>query len=116
MKLEVRGLDDVNRKLSRISAVEWAALKALQGADMKNRANSITPFDSGDLRKSAAFDGKDTFGYGMEYAPHVEYGHRVIIHGQQHGYVEGQHYLQQNVTEQEPKYKQDVLDWLRRHG
>lgn len=85
----------------------------MQGADLKNRANQITPIKSGDLRKSAFFDGVDTFGYTMEYAPHVEYGHRIVRGGTQVGYVEGRHFLEENVKAQEPIYLRDVSDWIR---
>ena len=113
MRLELHGLEEINARLSQLSAVEWAGLKAMQGADMKNRANTITPYKSGDLRKSAYFDGVDTFGYSIEYAPHVNYGHRICRpKGQQVGYVEGQHFLEANVNAQEPIYVQDVRNWL----
>lgn len=114
MRLELQGLEAINNKLSALTAVDWAGLKALQGADLKNRANQITPVDSGDLRKSAFFDGIDTFGYSMEYAPHVEYGHRICMpKGHQVGYVEGQHFLEQNVNAQEPIFERDVRDWIK---
>lgn len=114
MRLELHGLDELNTKLNLLSDVDWAGLKAMQGADLKNRANRITPYKSGDLRKSAYFDGVDTFGYSIEYAPHVNYGHRICRpKGKKIGYVSGQHFLEENVNAQVPIYEQDVKNWLK---
>ncbi len=37
------------------------------------------------------------FGYIKDYAPHVEYGHRIVRNGKQAGYVNGTKYLFNNV-------------------
>lgn len=116
MKLELRteGFEELKSTISGMSAVEWEGLKALQGAQLLNRSRVITPVKSGELRLSANFDGVDTFGYTKEYAPHVEYGHRVVRGGRQVGYAEGRHFLEENVRIQEPIYTQDVMAWLKR--
>lgn len=61
----------------------------------------------GGLRESARY-AKDRMGYLMDYAPHVEYGHRT----KKGGYVPGQYYLKRNVDTQRPIYKQDLKDKL----
>lgn len=38
-------------------------------------------------------------GYTMEYAPHVEYGHRLVIRGQERGFVPGQYFLKRAVDD-----------------
>lgn len=38
-------------------------------------------------------------GYTMEYAPHVEYGHRLVIRGQERGFVPGQYFLKKSVDD-----------------
>lgn len=68
-----------------------------------------TPRDSGDLRKSMMTDPSSaTVGYGMEYAPHVEYGHRT----RNGGFVPGQHYLQTNVEQQRPIFERETNDYI----
>lgn len=51
----------------------------------------------GGLRKSAQY-ARNSVGYLMDYAPHVEYGHRT----RNGGYVPGQYYLKRNVDTQRP--------------
>ncbi|MCO8194398.1 MULTISPECIES: hypothetical protein [unclassified Anaerofustis] len=43
---------------------------------------------------------------------HVEYGHRVVIHGKQVGYVNGQYFLKKNVDIQRDIYKKDLIKGL----
>ena len=82
--------------------------------DMFNRSKRIgskggTPVDTGELRNSVSvvptrgvLGGE--IGYSKEYAPYVEYGHRTIGGG----YVEGQHFLSDNLAEQTPQLLDDV--------
>lgn len=62
----------------------------------------------GGLRKSAQY-ARNSVGYLMDYAPHVEYGHRTV----NGGYVPGQYYLKRNVDTQRPIYKQDLKNKLK---
>ncbi|AIU44389.1 hypothetical protein [Streptococcus pyogenes SSI-1] len=54
------------------------------------------------------------FGYIKDYAPHVEYGHRIVRNGKQVGYANGTKYLFNNVKKQREIYRQDMLNELRR--
>lgn len=76
-----------------------------------------TPRKNGDLIKSRRLREanpstkfKGVFYYTMEYAPHVEYGHRVG----KNGYVKGRRYLKKNVDRQKRIYKQDLIKELKR--
>lgn len=62
----------------------------------------------GGLRELAQYS-KGSMGYLMDYAPHVEYGHRTA----NGGWVPGQYYLKRNVDTQRPIYKQDLRDKLK---
>lgn len=80
----------------------------------KNRYGQIkggTPFITGELRESLGFNGKEV-GYTKEYAPHVEYGHRL----RGGGYVEGKHYLRDNADVQEPIFHADIIRHLKKAG
>ena len=49
-------------------------------------------------------------GYTKEYAPHVEYGHRT----RNGGFVQGQHFLKNNVDAQMPIYYKDLKEALKK--
>lgn len=75
----------------------------------KNPAVGGTPFDTGELRKSVrANPNAGEVGYLKDYAPHVEFGHRT----KNGGYVEGQHFLRNNVEIQKEEYKKDLIKAL----
>jgi hypothetical protein len=104
--------------LENLSDIKMDAIKIKQVTDISKRAAGpletpgATPRRTGELRISARADYNNfEFGYSKEYAPHVEYGHRTRGGG---GYVEGQKYLETNVNEQEPIYRQDVEDEISR--
>ena len=68
-----------------------------------------TPRDTGDLRKSMMSDPSDaTVGYNMEYAPHVEYGHRT----RNGGFVPGQYFLRANVEQQAPIFEKECREYI----
>lgn len=111
MGLVIRDVNDLAGKLNRLSHVRFEAVVIKNMTQIYNRgkANGGTPVDTGELRMSLGQSG-DTVGYAKDYAPHVEYGHRTV----NGGYVEGQHFLQRNVRAQEPIFRQDLIDQLRK--
>lgn len=111
MGLVIRDLNDLAGKLNRLSHVRFEAVVIKNMTQIYNRgkANGGTPVDTGELRLSLGQSG-DTVGYAKDYAPHVEYGHRTV----NGGYVEGQRFLQRNVKAQEPIFRQDLIDQLRK--
>lgn len=111
MKITVKDENGLKEELKRLSNLELEAVKKKTLTQMLNRARAAggTPVDSGDLRKSSRIS-EDEMGYGMEYAAHVEYGHRT----RGGGFVSGQHYLKKNVDTQGPIFEQDVLDRIRK--
>lgn len=111
MGLVIHDVNDLAGKLNRLSHVRFEAVVIKNMTQIYNRgkANGGTPVDTGELRMSLGQSG-DTVGYAKDYAPHVEYGHRTV----NGGYVEGQRFLQRNVRAQEPIFRQDLIDQLRK--
>lgn len=111
MSLVIRDVSNLAGKLNRLSHVRFEAVVIKNMTQIYNRgkANGGTPVDTGELRMSLGQSG-DTVGYAKDYAPHVEYGHRTV----NGGYVEGQRFLQRNVRAQEPIFRQDLIDQLRK--
>lgn len=111
MGLVIRDVNDLAGKLNRLSHARFEAVVIKNMTQIYNRgkANGGTPVDTGELRMSLGQSG-DTVGYAKDYAPHVEYGHRTV----NGGYVEGQRFLQRNVRAQEPIFRQDLIDQLRK--
>lgn len=95
--------------------------------EMAEDLKASTPRDTGGLVNSLRQEVTDTegyVGYNAEYAPHVEYGHR-----QQVGryvpklgkrlkapYVEGRHFLSQEVRRAQPILERRVGEALREAG
>lgn len=111
IRITMTGLEQLERKLQRLNNIRFDGVVKKQLTQMLNRARTPggTPFDSGELRKSSCISG-DRVGYMAEYAPHVEYGHRTI----NGGWIPGQKYLQNNVSQQKPIYEQDLKDAIRK--
>lgn len=120
MGLVIRDVNGLAGKLNRLSHVRFEAVIMKNMAQIYNRgkADGGTPVSTektrpggprGELRMSLGQSG-DTVGYAKDYAPHVEYGHRTV----NGGYVEGQRFLQRNVKAQEPIFRQDLIDQLRK--
>ena len=88
----------------------WPEIARRNATEMYNRGKSEggTPVDTGELMGSLSQIGEDEIAYIKDYAAHVEFGHRTVSGG----YVEGQRYLERNVEEQKPIFKQDILDAL----
>lgn len=71
---------------------------------LRNTARKKTPKDTGELQKSIrqvnpAKNRDGEVGYTRSYAPHVEYGHRIVRNGHQTGYVQGQYFLKSAVAD-----------------
>lgn len=120
VSIKVTGMEALERKLQEMNSIRFDAVAELQAVDMVDRATAShnpakggTPYDTGELLQSVNKYGKGAdaeVGYTKEYAPHVEYGHR-IING---GFVDGQRFLQKNVDIQRPIYHQDLLEAIRK--
>ena len=110
MKIEFKDLNDLAGELQRLNSVRFDAVEKKQLTQMLNRARAQggTPHDSGELRKSSAIS-SDEMGYSKDYAPHVEYGHRLVRNGRQIGYVTGQRFLLKNFQTQQPIFYEDML-------
>ena len=95
--------------------------------EMAEDLRSSTPRDTGglvnSLRQEVA-DTEGTVGYLADYAPHVEYGHRQNVGRYvpklgkrlKAPYVEGRHFLAQEVHRAQPILERRVGDELRRAG
>lgn len=103
----------LEQELERLNAIRWDAIREKQVTEMLNRARASggTPVDTGELRESSVASG-DEMGYTVEYAPHVEYGHRTV----DGGYVRGQRFLKNNADEQRGIYYRDLLTAIRKGG
>lgn len=111
MRITIEGADKLARKLLDKSETDFIAVSQKNARDIYSRSQRAggTPIgETAQLRLSARYQG-DEVGYGVHYAPHVEYGHR-LVNG---GYVPGQYFLKQNVDTQRPIYKQDLLEKIR---
>lgn len=103
--------DGLAAELHRLSQLRFDAVILKNMAQIYNRgkADGGTPVDTGQLRLSLSHSG-ETVGYSKAYAPHVEFGHR-LVHG---GYVQGQRFLKRNVDAQRPIFAEDLRKQLRR--
>lgn len=113
INFEVKGIPELEKKLSALNVIRWEAVVKKQIVQMLNRARQPggTPVDTGELRKSSSASG-DEMGYTAAYAAHVEYGHRT----KNGGYVPGQRYLQRNVEQQRLIYKEDLINAIRKES
>ena len=111
MGFELRDVNNLAGELQRLSQLRFDAviLKNMTQIYNRGKAPGGTPVDTGELRISLGQAG-DTVGYSKDYAPHVEYGHR-LVNG---GYVQGQRYLKRNVDTQRPIFIEDLRKELRR--
>ena len=124
MRLEIKlqGDDKVRgafKKLQDLGGIKDLCVRQAQQMEERGKAAlgtpGATPRKTGDLRKSLMTDTQMPDGaavaYTMEYAPHVNYGHRT--RGGK-GYVEGQHFLEANMKEQAPIFEQETKEYLQR--
>lgn len=113
MDIEITGIPELEKALRELDNIQFDTIVRKQTADLLRRARQPggTPIDTGELLRSSKAT-RDEMGYTVEYAPFVEFGHRVVMAGKQVGYVYGQHFLEQNVDIQRPIYKNDLLEAL----
>lgn len=119
-------LDDreLSEALSRLSRVEAERAVTVAAFDMAKRAKQYTPRDTGGLVNSIRTEvhgATGVVGYGAEYAPHVEFGHRQNV-GQyvealgkrlKATHVQGQHFLQRAFTETKGKLGDELKRMLK---
>lgn len=118
IRYEWMGIEPLANALKRKSETNFKKVERKNILELRNRAVSSsspssggTPRDTGELRLSASVNSEgDTFGYTKDYAPHVEYGHRT----RGGGYVPGQYYLRANVNIQQPIFKNDLVEEMRK--
>jgi len=118
VKIELIGADKLAKKLYQKSVTDFheVARKNIRDIYTRSQKPGGTPVGDykggGQLRKSAKYRG-DEMGYTVHYAPHVEYGHRLVRGGRTIGYVPGQYFLKKNVDAQRPIYKEDLRAKMR---
>lgn len=128
------GVEALEKELNRLNSVRFDGVIEAQAANMVDRATAThnpiqggTPYDTGELIQSVNKSGSSTeteIGYIKEYAPHVEYGHRqnpgqfvpAIGKRLKARYVEGQHFLRNNVNIQRDIYKKDLQEAIKKEG
>ncbi|MFP7202212.1 hypothetical protein SFC08_14675 [Lysinibacillus halotolerans] len=105
MKIKITGVEDLEKELQQKSVTDFQSVseKNVRAIYTRSQRPGGTPVKSNELRMSARYRG-DEMGYTASYAPHVEYGHR-LVNG---GYVPGQYFLKKNVDIQRPIYKEDL--------
>lgn len=114
------GVDKLAGALQKKSEADFEAVRNKNLLEMRNRAvKSSSPSKGGtpvgdysgggQLRLSAGVNlSQGYMGYTKDYAPHVEFGHRLVRGGKQIGYVNGQRFLKTNVNIQNPIYREDL--------
>lgn len=118
IKYELMGVETLESALKTKSRADFEKVRNKNLLQMRDRAvrskspsKGGTPVDSGELRLDARADtSRGLMGYTKDYAPHVEYGHRT----RGGGYVPGQKYLGANVNIQNPIYRQDLVNEMRK--
>lgn len=120
MSVSIKGMEKLEAKLTRMNNIRWDAVRKKQLTQMLNRARQPggTPVSTeetrpggphGELRQSSGAS-DDEMGFTKDYAPHVEFGHRT----KNGGWVEGQHFLQNNVDIQRQIYRQDLINAIKK--
>lgn len=111
MKIKLKGMEEINRRLEELKLQNLDYIKRKQVQQIFNRARRPggTPIDTRGLVNSLRPRGFEV-GYTIEYAPHVEFGHRT----RSGGYVKGQHFFKNNIDLQLEIYKDDVEKELKR--
>lgn len=123
MAMQFDGLDDLIKRLDeaeqKLPDVKDKFLQQ-EGESLRGKAAELTPVRSGALRGKPGWkigdsnDGKIVVYNNVEYAAHVEYGHRVKVHGKYTGkVVPGRHMLRDAVKEQEQYFQQDADEILK---
>lgn len=115
MRIKLTGIQELEKELRKQSLKDFKEVGDDMVGEMFNRASTLTPLDTGELRLSRSVTMTSslgaysaTFGYTKDYGPHVEYGHRT----KSGAFVSGQYYLRANVEAQRPLYKQRLKEEL----
>ncbi|MGT2958886.1 hypothetical protein A9Q68_08605 [Streptococcus bovimastitidis] len=131
MKIDVKGLPVLEARFRAMNEIQWEAVVNKNLTTIFNRAarRPGTPIGkqskghaAGELMRSRRMIELNSgigvasgmFYYSKDYAPHVEYGHRIVRGGRQVGYVTGQRFLFNNVQKQRTTYRNDMLNELRK--
>lgn len=117
MIIRIDGLEELASALQKASTRVPNAKRqflAKEAGILKGRAMKNTPVDTGLLRgswKQTPASGNSVTVYDpVFYAPFVEHGHRVKIHGKFTGtFVPGQHMLRKAVDETKANFVQDGM-------
>lgn len=108
-KVSITGTEPLEKALKAKSIIRFEAVEKKQLTQMLNRArHGGTPIKSHELEHSSEVHDHE-MGYTKEYAGHVEFGHRTL----DGGFVPGQRYLQKNVEQQGPIYREDLVKEIR---
>lgn len=108
MKITISGVEELNHKLENLSDLDWEKIWSTQGDRMKRKSDAVTPYRTGALRRSAMYY-QGEFGYTVDYADDVNYGHRT----RGGSFVGGRHFLEEIVNSEAQAYKEDVLKQLK---
>ena len=120
MGMTINGLDDLQKKLERMARETPAAgakFLAQEGELLRGRTVENTPVDTGRLRNSWKIKQPEPLRVEVynntEYAPFVEYGHRVKVHGKFTGkVVPGQRMLHKGLAETKDNFLEDAKEVL----
>lgn len=116
MGMTIDGLEALQEKLENMAKKAPAAgakFLAQEGELLRGRAALNTPVDTGNLRngwktRQPSMTRVEVYN-NVEYAPYVEYGHRVKAHGKYTGkVVSGQKMLHRAVDESKANFVEDA--------
>lgn len=122
--ITLTGMEDLEREIQRLNSIRFAAVQKKNVKEMFDRAKGTNPAQGGtpvakntkwhkggQMRSTIEYlPETDGIGYTVEYAPHVNFGHRTI----NGGYVQGQRFLDHNVEIQSSTYRQDLLNAIKK--
>lgn len=122
MKLEIYDIEKLAKKLESKSKPDFIKVCRKNTVLLKKAASKNTPVGKstkehvgGSLKQSIRVEyptenSDGVVGYIIEYAPHVEFGHRTV----NGGFVKGQHFLGAAVEEVRPIFYADLKEALKK--
>lgn len=116
VRIDIKGLDEALANIENMSpSIDRELTKTLndEGIDWRDDVRANTPVDSGELRRSMTFDGvkKHAGGFemsltnNMEYAGHVEFGHRTR---NKKGFVKGRYMMKKGTIRLEERLPGEI--------
>lgn len=121
MNIKFEGAKELNAKLRQMAAqspYEIERFMRMEAEKVKGRVKLLTPVDKGVLRPawSSNVNGATAEIFNnTEYAPYVEFGHRVKIHGKFTGtVVPGVHMLRDAIESSAASFQQDAAQIMAR--